>query len=118
MSQLKDIRSFSQEEIAAAFAKFGEPKFRAKQVHEWLWKKSARSFEEMTNLSKPLRDKLKSQFSLFPVKENVVQKSTDGTVKLGMLLHDNRLIEGVMIPDDDRNTACVSSITKHVGNMI
>jgi 23S rRNA (adenine2503-C2)-methyltransferase len=91
------------------FEKTGEPKFRAKQVYEWLWKKSARSFDEMTSLSKDLRTKLKEQYLLLPVSEHVVQKSKDGTVKLGMSLHDHRLIEGVMIPDEDRNTACVSS---------
>ncbi|HLP21385.1 MAG TPA: hypothetical protein VK174_13830, partial [Chitinophagales bacterium] len=53
MEEVKnDIRKFSEEEMVAEFAKMGEPKFRAKQVHEWLWKKSARTFDEMTNLSK------------------------------------------------------------------
>jgi 23S rRNA (adenine2503-C2)-methyltransferase len=78
-------------------------------VFEWLWKKSARSFDEMTNLSKELRIKLKEQFSFYSVSENIVQKSIDGTVKLGMKLHDDRVVEGVMIPDEERNTACVSS---------
>lgn len=109
MSQQRDIRNLSAEELTAELALLGEPKFRAKQIHEWLWKKSARSFEEMTSLSKPLREKLTETFILKPVTENIVQKSKDGTVKLGMRLHDNRLIEGVMIPDDDRSTACVSS---------
>ncbi|MDB5284504.1 MAG: rRNA m(2)A-2503 methyltransferase [Bacteroidota bacterium] len=105
----KDIRKFTTEELIKEFEKLGEPKFRAKQVHEWLWKKSARSIDEMTSLSKDLRIKLQDQFEILPVSEGVIQKSTDGTVKLGMRLHDQRLIEGVMIPDDDRNTACVSS---------
>ncbi len=109
MNQRKDIRDLSAEELTAELARLGEPKFRAKQIHEWLWKKSARSFEEMTSLSKPLREKLTETFLLKPVTENIVQKSKDGTVKLGMRLHDNRLIEGVMIPDDERSTACVSS---------
>lgn len=110
MEEVKnDIRKFSEEEMVAEFAKMGEPKFRAKQVHEWLWKKSARSFDEMTNLSKDLRAKMAEQFAFFSVTENIVQKSSDGTVKLGMKLHDDRLVEGVMIPDDERSTACVSS---------
>ncbi len=104
-----DIRTLSIDELVQAFEKLQEPKFRAKQVYEWLWAKSARSFDEMTNLSKPLRTKLAEEFVLQPVKEHIVQKSKDGTVKLGMELADNRLVEGVMIPDDDRNTACVSS---------
>lgn len=109
MASTKDIRKFSNEELLTEFEKLGEPKFRAKQVYEWLWKKSARSFEEMTNLSKDLRVKLNEQFAILPVNETLTQKSKDGTVKLGMRLYDNFLVEGVMIPDDDRSTACVSS---------
>jgi 23S rRNA (adenine2503-C2)-methyltransferase len=109
MSNKADIRTFSPEELTEEIIKLGEPKFRARQMHEWLWKKSARSFDEMTNLSKEFRTKLTEHFILSPVTENIVQKSKDGTVKLGMLLPDNRLIEGVMIPDEDRSTACVSS---------
>ena len=105
----KDIRKFSKEEIAVAFAEMGEPKFRAVQVYEWLWQKSAKSFDEMTNLSKALREKLKEEFILRSVVESVMQQSKDGTLKLGMKLHDERMIEGVMIPDAERNTACVSS---------
>lgn len=109
MIRSNDIRSLSLEELIGAFEKLNEPKFRAKQVYEWLWAKSARSFDEMTNLSKPLRTKLAERFSFQPVTETITQKSKDGTVKLGMKLHDSRLVEGVMIPDEDRNTACVSS---------
>ena len=109
MGTAKDIRKLSSTDLIGEFEKMGEPKFRAKQVYEWLWKKSARSFDEMTNLSKDLRVKLKEQFAILPVNETLTQKSKDGTVKLGMRLHDNFLVEGVMIPDDDRSTACVSS---------
>lgn len=105
----KDIRKLSKEELTAAFAEMGEPKFRAAQVYEWLWQKSANSFDEMTNLSKPLREKLKEQFAFFGMADALVQQSKDGTLKFGMRLHDGRMIEGVMIPDDERNTACVSS---------
>lgn len=109
MEQKNDIRRFSEQELIAEFEKLNEPKFRARQIHEWLWKKSARSFNEMTNLPKELRQKLSEQFAFYSVTENIIQKSADGTVKLGMKLHDNRLVEGVMIPDENRNTACVSS---------
>ena len=109
MEQKTDIRKFSAEELAIEFEKMDEPKFRAKQVHEWLWKKSARSFDEMTNLSKELRIKLAELFAFYSVTEHIFQKSQDGTVKVGMMLHDGRLVEGVMIPDEERNTACVSS---------
>ena len=94
---MKDIRKFSLEEMVAEFEQLKEPKFRAKQVYEWLWQKSARSFDEMTNLSKELRVKMQEQFLLQPVQEHIVQKSKDGTVKLGMSLHDKRLVEGCLL---------------------
>ncbi len=106
---LTDIRKLSKEDIAAAFVAMGEPKFRGVQVYEWLWQKSVRSFDEMTNLSKPLREKLKEKYLLRAVSEQIMQQSKDGTLKLGMKLFDERMIEGVMIPDGERNTACVSS---------
>ena len=93
MNLKNDIRRFSVQELEAEFEKLSEPKFRAKQVHEWLWKKSARSFDEMTNLSKDLRTKLSEQFAFYSVTENIVQKSQDGTIKLGMKLHDERLLK-------------------------
>lgn len=109
MKQNKDIRQLSLEALTTELEKLGEPKFRARQIYEWLWQKSARSFEEMTNLSKTLRQKLRDEFVFNTATESIVQKSKDGTVKLGMRLQDGRMIEGVMIPDRDRNTACVSS---------
>jgi 23S rRNA (adenine2503-C2)-methyltransferase len=105
----KDIRKLSKEELTAAFIEMGEPKFRAGQVYEWLWQKSARSFDEMTNLSKPLREKLKEQFTFLGTADTLIQHSKDGTLKFGIRLHDGRMVEGVMIPDEQRNTACVSS---------
>jgi 23S rRNA (adenine2503-C2)-methyltransferase len=109
MAVVKDIRKLSKEELEAAFAEMGEPKFRAVQVYEWLWQKSAHSFDDMTNLSKPLREKLKEQFSFYNATDAVIQTSKDGTLKFGIHLHDGRMVEGVMIPDEERNTACVSS---------
>lgn len=105
----RDIRHLSLPEIQEIFTSLGLEKFRAKQVHEWLWKKSAKSFDEMTNLSKPLRDQLKANFAFENIDESIAQISTDGTVKLGIKLADQRIVEGVMIPDKDRATACVSS---------
>ena len=61
-SSKQDIRSFSLEELTPLFIGLGQQKFRAKQVYEWLWKKSAHNFEEMTNLSKELRETLHNNF--------------------------------------------------------
>lgn len=104
-----DIRSLSLPEIEAFFHTIDEKSFRARQVYDWLWKKSCRSFEEMTNLSRETRQQLQQKF-IFPV--TTVHKtvsSTDGTVKCIFLLYDGKMVEGVMIPSDGRTTACISS---------
>lgn len=90
-------------------ASIDEKRFRARQVYEWLWKKSASSFDEMSNLSKNLRDKLSEDFAIKPIKTKMAQYSNDGTIKSVFELHDTNVIEGVLIPADDRMTACVSS---------
>ena len=106
-----DIRKFSKEELTNIFTEMGEPRFRANQVYEWLFQKGATSFEEMTNLSKKLREQLSTSFSINAIKEDKVQRSLDGTIKSRYLLHDGHLIEAVLIPvpADNRFTVCVSS---------
>ena len=105
----KNIRTLSLEELQNYFETLGEKKFRVKQVWEWLWQKHAHSFDDMTNLSKELRNKLSETFSLSPVSIDVLQQSADGTVKTRFKTHDGHLVEGVLIPADNRQTACVSS---------
>lgn len=106
---LKDIRQLSLPDLTTWFKEEGEPSFRAKQLYAWLWQKSAIDFDEMTNLSLALREKLKAHFSIRPVSIYKEQFSNDGTIKSAFKLHDHHIIEGVMIPVDDRATACVSS---------
>lgn len=107
--QKPDIRNLELEEISEFFLQRGEKKFRAKQVYEWLWAKGVTRFEEMTNLSKPLRTVLARNFSIHPVRINNIQLSKDGTVKSGFLLYDDNVVEGVLIPTKARATACISS---------
>jgi len=106
-----DIRLLSKAEILEWFLAIGEKKFRAKQVYEWLWEKSARSFDEMTNLSKNLRLKLADHFVINALEIDKIQRSNDGTIKSRFRLHDGHLIESVLIPvpADRRFTVCVSS---------
>ncbi len=108
-STKSDIRSFSLEDLRSKFIELNEKSFRANQIYEWLWKKSATSFDEMTNISKSLRDKLNEIFVINAVKINSSQFSSDKTIKNSFVLHDTHLIEGVLIPTPDRMTACVSS---------
>ncbi len=106
---MKDIRAESLDSLIDYFEGNGEKKFRAKQVWEWLWVKSAKTFDEMSNLSKASREKLKEDFTINAIEIDNSQVSNDGTIKSAFRLHDNHLIEGVLIPADDRMTACVSS---------
>ena len=87
----------------------GEKKFRAKQVYEWLWQRSAHDFDAMTNLSKGFREQLKERFTINEVRVADKQVSNDGTVKNAFQLHDKHVVEGVLIPTDSRMTACISS---------
>jgi 23S rRNA (adenine2503-C2)-methyltransferase len=105
----KDIRKLDIAAIKEFLTAQGEQAFRAKQIYEWLWKKSATSFDQMSNLSVGLRQKLNNHFVINPVQINTKQLSADGTIKSAFRLFDNNLVEGVLIPADDRMTACVSS---------
>jgi len=104
-----NIRQLSLSELQEYFGSMGEKPFRAKQVYEWLWLKHATSFDGMTNLSRELRAKLEENFTLPAVQVDTTQHSNDGTIKSRFKLHDGHLVEGVLIPTDTRQTACVSS---------
>jgi 23S rRNA (adenine2503-C2)-methyltransferase len=105
----KNIRQLSLRDLEQYFEEQGDKKFRAKQVYEWLWQKGAGSFEAMSNLSKDLRSKLSDQFSFPSLSVDATQYSADGTVKTRFKTHDKNLVEGVLIPTEERKTACVSS---------
>jgi 23S rRNA (adenine2503-C2)-methyltransferase len=107
--QKKNIRHFSKEELEAEMKNLGEAGFRAKQVWQWVWQKNASSFEEMTNLPKDFRLKLAEYFDVYKMTVETKQVSSDGTIKCGFRLYDGEIVEGVLIPQDKRMTACVSS---------
>ena len=104
-----DIRNLTLEQLQGYMVAMGEQAFRAKQIHSWIWQKSCVDFEEMSNLSKSLRDTLKQTFIINSVKVRQAQRSADSTIKSSFVLHDDHIIEGVLIPAPDRMTACVSS---------
>lgn len=106
-----DIRRLDLPSLSDYISSIKEPSFRAKQIYQWLWEKGVTSFAEMTNLSKSLRDKLSEEFEIKAISTDLVQRSSDGTVKCRFKLHDGLFIEAVLIPvpTDDRYTVCVSS---------
>lgn len=105
----KNIRELKLEELIDFLKNQNTPSYRAKQIHEWLWKKRAISFNEMTSLSLSLRELLEQNFCLNAVKIHKAEKSSDGTIKYSLKLYDNKLVEGVLIPSKKRLTACISS---------
>ncbi|MFZ5481218.1 MAG: 23S rRNA (adenine(2503)-C(2))-methyltransferase RlmN [Myxococcota bacterium] len=104
-----DVKSLTLVELEAEMQGLGSEKFRARQVYKWLWQKGARSFDEMTNISKSVRVALAERFFV-PWLECVgVLESRDGTRKFLWKTEDGQQIESVLIPDDGRLTLCVSS---------
>lgn len=109
MTVVKNIRNLAREEIETFLLENGEQRYRAKQVYDWLWKKKARSFDQMTDLSIHTRNLLKEHFALNAIEINSTQKSEDKTIKMSFRLFDGHIIEGVLIPQGNRMTACISS---------
>ncbi len=109
MEKKQDIRALNLEQIMAWLESKGEKAFRARQVYEWLWKKSAVSFSDMTNLSLEVRELLEAHFQINAVKVADFQISRDRTIKNAFKLYDGNVVEGVLIPTDTRMTACISS---------
>ncbi|MEN8249847.1 MAG: 23S rRNA (adenine(2503)-C(2))-methyltransferase RlmN, partial [Bacteroidota bacterium] len=105
----QDIRKLSKAELKDFFTTKGDKTFRATQVYEWLWQKSATSFAEMTNLSKTTRELLDQHFEIKAISLNSSQVSGDRTIKSTFKLHDDNIVEGVLIPTQKRMTACISS---------
>lgn len=109
VNNLENIRLLSLEELKQHFVDLGEKPFRAKQVYEWLWKKNAHDFDEMSNLSLTLRDKLKSGFFIDAIVLDEQQQSNDKTIKCVFNVGEGKVMEGVLIPTKSRMTACISS---------
>ena len=106
---MENLRHIPVDVLEQTLTEWGEPKFRIKQIKDWIWVKNIGSIEEMSNISKELRAKLHELFYIPKVSIDHSQYSEDGTVKSRFRLHDDRFVEGVLIPTDKRMTACVSS---------
>lgn len=109
MENKKDIRALSKDQLRDFFVGQKDQSFRGNQVYDWLWGKGAHTFDEMTNLSKETRALLTANFVINHIKVDEMQKSSDGTIKNAVKLHDGLVVESVLIPTEKRTTACVSS---------
>ncbi len=105
----KDIRALTKDQLRLFFEEIGDKAFRGNQVYEWLWSKGAHSFDDMTNISKTTRQLLEDNFVINHIRVDQMQRSTDGTIKNAVRLHDGLIVESVLIPTATRTTACVSS---------
>lgn len=105
----RDIRAYTKDQLRSFFEDQGDKAFRGNQVYEWLWQKSAHSFADMTNISKETRQMLEDNFVINHIKVDQMQRSSDGTIKNAVRLHDDLIVESVLIPTKTRTTACVSS---------
>lgn len=107
--KLIEIRNLNLEELTASMTLINEKSFRAKQIYEWLWRKNAGSFDEMTNLSVSLREKLKTHYRIDKITLEDQQISSDKTIKCAFSVELGKVVEGVLIPTSSRMTACISS---------
>ena len=106
---MTDIKSMTREELGAAFAAMGQPRFRAGQVFAWLHR-GVRSFDEMTNLPKALREQLAGQYELTaPAVARKQVSAKDGTIKYLWRLGDGHCVESVLMRYHHGNTVCISS---------
>lgn len=106
---MKNLRHLSQAELETLIISIGEKSFRVKQINEWIWQKNISSIDEMLNLSKATRERLKEDYFLGKLNIDHTQISDDTTIKNRFVLHDGHFVEGVLIPTETRVTACVSS---------
>src|SRR2546426_685601 len=109
MPDREHLLDYDAARLETFFASLGAASFRAQQVLQWVYERGAASFEEMSNLSKPLRRQLAERFDVYT--STIVRRavSGDGTVKLLLQWPDGATSECVMIPAEDRRTACISS---------
>lgn len=107
--QSTDIHDMTHGQLAELLASWGQPKFRAKQIEEWVWEKNVSSFDDMTNLPKTLRQRLSENCSLGSVRELAAQTSVDGSKKYLLEFSDGVSVECVGMPTKNRLSVCISS---------
>src|SRR5690606_37750483 len=106
-TKLTDIRSLSLEQLKEQLVQMGELGFRAKQIYEWLWKKSVVDFDAMSNLSISLREKLKAHYVNNSVRVKQYLVRADKTITSSFLIFNKNINEGKLIPTHERITECV-----------
>jgi len=109
MDPKPNIKALSLQQLTETLEAWGVEGYRFNQLFSWIYQKDVASFEEMTNISKALRQKLAEHFTLDRLEPLTVQRSEDGTQKFLFQLGDKESIEAVLIPNEERQTLCISS---------
>lgn len=109
MNQTTDIRQVSKDDLKKKFSDHKKPLYRANQLYNWLWKYNTHDFDKMSNLPKDDIKFLKLNYHINSIKTSKIHQSKDGTIKFIFKLYDDKLIEGVLIPQGKRLTVCISS---------
>ena len=104
-----NLMSLSPKELGEFFVSIGEKSFRSQQVLRWIYQFGVTEFDEMTNINKDLRAKLKEMCTISAPEIVSEQVASDGTTKWALDIGDGQLVETVLIPEPDRNTLCIST---------
>lgn len=107
--QPTDLKNLTLEGLIQFLSGQGKERYRATQLFKWLYQQDAVGFDEMTNLSKALREELSATACISRLEPEMVEVGNDGTRKYLFRLADGNAVESVLIPDEDRNTLCISS---------
>ncbi|HUT99187.1 MAG TPA: 23S rRNA (adenine(2503)-C(2))-methyltransferase RlmN [bacterium] len=107
---MKNLRAFDLAGLTGILSEMGEPAYRARQLHDWLWTRGTEDFGDMTNLPGALREKLARVYSITLPKVADEARGADGTVKLLLELEDGARVETVLMPGGDYDAACVSTM--------
>ncbi len=108
-TKLVDLKNLDQQQLIQFVESLGQPSFRGRQILSWLYKPGITDFSQMTDLAKEFRAALNKHAFISRFENPLCETSQDGSVKFAFKLDDNKIIESVLIPEEDRNTLCVSS---------
>lgn len=104
-----DLKNFSSDQLVEYVESLGQPPFRGRQIMAWLYRHDIKEFSQMTDLAKVFRSVLTENAYISQFDEIITERSSDGCVKFGFTLEDGNVIESVLIPEEERNTLCISS---------
>ena len=108
-SKTTDLKNLTQDKLISFVESLGQPAFRGRQILAWIYKPGIRDFDQMTDLAKEFRALLPQHAHMSRFDTYITEQSRDGTVKFAFTLADGHIIESVFIPEEERNTLCVSS---------